>query len=138
MNIANKKVTKTNQRSMTDVYNDIMNDSFTIPKEHFIYNNEELIKSSTFTPTTSRSSTSSLSKCTTFLSSNLKEAKKEPDKDKEHRKHRKGIKKTKKVTFKENFVEVVEVSTLKYLFFPVPRKNCNNKKDTIKCKCIIF
>ena len=92
MNIANKKVTKTIQRSMTDVYNEIMNDSFTIPKEHLVNNNEEIAKSNTFTPSTSGSSTSSLSKCTTFLLTSLKESKKEPDKDKERKKHRRSKK----------------------------------------------
>ena len=138
MNIANKKVTKTIQRSMTDVYNEIMNDSFTIPKEHLVNNNEEIVKSNTFTPSTSGSSTNSLSKCTTFLLTSLKESKKEPDKDKERKRCRRSKKNKKKVTFKDNFVEVIEVSTLKYLFYPVQRNKCNNKKDTIKCKCIIF
>lgn len=119
----------------------IFDDSFTIPTELNVYISEEHCKQSTFATSTISLTSTSISNLSTNRSMTKNNKKKLSSKsdtkslDKIHQR-------SKKVTFKEDFVEVIDVCCWKELFWFVDNqssfKNKNKKsKDTMKCKCII-
>lgn len=121
----------------------IFDDSFTIPTELNVYiSEEEHCKQSTFATSTISLTSTSISGYSTNRTMTKNNKKKLSSKSDVKKSLDKNHHRSKKVTFKEDFVEVIDVCCWKKLLWFVDEqsglKNKNKKsKDTMKCKCII-
>ena len=132
---------KTDKESIID----ILNDSFTIPQEKFIINNEEI---DSFLPKkiNSLNTQSFLSSYPTFstITSRTKEKKLSHSNDSKRKKNNrkescfkeKNKKKKKKVNFKDKLVEVFEIQSYKQYN---QIENINSEvKNRVYCRCDIY